>query len=155
VTLGQPWWVFGLTGSFALFGVVLAQLSTFVLERHRAAREDRYRWHDERRKLYAHFVACYNMAARRLYNEWLNDAALDLDRFDEYNDFMAVKMELSLLASKSVREAADRLSDMLERLCASRQEADRQVKLAELFSESHAVRDDFVGVARKALRIRD
>jgi hypothetical protein len=97
-----------LAGSMALLGVVLSQLSTFLLEWSRSRREKASRWDSDLRQLYASYLA----EARRLRDT-------SVYRFDgkptvsDTKPFMHLHEEMQLIAPDEALQKARDLSAAL------------------------------------------
>jgi hypothetical protein len=159
MTVAPPWLTAPFVGGIIAFiGVMFAQLIAILLDRVRSRREDRRRWHMERRQVYARLVASHSLAAKTLFDGWLSDSAWEPSSFAQYDDFMSTRMELNLLASADVREAARELSEILDELCRVRGEADldaRREQMDTIFETSWRCQERFFKVARQELGVTD
>lgn len=144
-----------ITGIFAFVGVLVAQLVAVVLDRIRTSRDDARRWHAERREVYARFVGYFNDAAKVLYDGWSSPEAFDIATFTEFDAVMRIKVELHLLATRSVRDASDRMAQSLEEVCRLRKMPDRTRLRQETFAHCDQMQEAFFAAARAELLVKE
>ncbi|MFI7598991.1 hypothetical protein [Actinoplanes sp. NPDC049681] len=113
----SPWWgVPVIAGAFAILGVLATQMTTWLLDRRRSRREDLSRWHGDRRRSYAAYVAAmdevYMRTSAYLTTLAQNNESAPARRsaaLDAVRPANICRQDLFLLASKAVRDAADHL----------------------------------------------
>ncbi|MBL7259154.1 hypothetical protein [Paractinoplanes lichenicola] len=109
-----PWWgVPVVAGIFAFLGVILAQVVSVVIENGRAKREDRVRWHTQRRELYAEFLKSAIAYLDEIHRK-INENDFNEKRMENYPGELLVKqLELNFIASDEVQKSAQELSQAL------------------------------------------
>ncbi|WP_161952669.1 hypothetical protein [Actinoplanes sp. TFC3] len=105
-----PWWAIPLVaGLFAFFGVLLAQVVTLWIERGRNRRDDRRRWDQERRTLYARIFDYATVKALERCQGRLETGIWPT--MDE--DVLKLPMELEMLSTSPVRATGKHLLNLV------------------------------------------
>ncbi|MCZ7438834.1 hypothetical protein O7598_20645 [Micromonospora sp. WMMC241] len=151
-----PWWAVPVVaGIFAVGGVTVSQLVTMFLDARRARREDSVRWHAERRRIYALFAAKIGRHIVHFSLKWDDHQTTWTDLADAIEEIDAVRVEVDLIGSKPVRDAADMLWEGLAKggdYLLSEDDAS-ELTVDEFLRDTRALLKDFVEAARAELGV--
>lgn len=148
-----PWWGTALVaGLFGLVGVAVAQLVAVRLERARTRREDTRRWHSERRKTYAEFLAATYTLYRHAGDHW-DDPGTSEEKGLLREAVLKVQ-EVLLIASQPVADAAVELHRRLHEGVKARTK-DGSGEFAEFRKTIFEARELFHATAREELGVSD
>ncbi|RKN17270.1 hypothetical protein D7147_21800 [Micromonospora musae] len=95
--------------------MVVSQVVTMLLDARRARREAATRWHAERRHVYASFAAKIEKQIVEITLKWEGGALPMSFLSDLLEEAKAAHIEVELIGTKPVRDAADALWDGLAR----------------------------------------
>lgn len=141
-----PWWAVPLlSGVFAFIGVAFAQIVVLYTDRRKAAREDRTRWHNERRVLYSQFAKQLGDLRGMIRSDHESHVPADktFAKLDE--QLSSSYEELTFLAGREVISAASSAITALEVLVNTGPDGDN---ISVEFARSR-----FLNAARKELGI--
>jgi hypothetical protein len=112
-----PWWAVPLlSGVFVFIGVTFAQVVVLYTDRRKSAREDRTRWHNERRVLYSQFAKALGDLAEVITSDHESQVSAD-ETFAKVDERLSGSYEeLTFLAGREVISAASSARSALEAL---------------------------------------
>jgi hypothetical protein len=141
-----PWWAVPLlSGVFAFIGVAFAQVVVLYTDRRKSAREDRTRWHNERRVLYSQFAKQLGDLAEVITRDHELQVPADETSAKLDEQLSGSYEELTFLAGREVLSAASNARSTLEALVNKRPDDD---DVSADFTRSR-----FVNAAREELGI--
>lgn len=138
-----------IAGSFALGGVLVAQITTIAVERTRARREDSTRWQADRRQVYASFATAAIFIFSLVQKRWSDGP--DWPEWEErLRDFELKHQEVLLIGSEPVRDTSEDFYDAIEAVPAAMAAGDLQ---DEIVARVNSAGDVFIEAARRELRV--
>jgi hypothetical protein len=112
-----PWWAVPLlSGVFAFIGVAFAQVVVVYTDRRKSAREDRTRWHNERRVLYSQFAKQLGNLREMITSDHESQVPADETSAKMDEQLSSSYEELTFLAGREVISAASSARSALEAL---------------------------------------
>lgn len=112
-----PWWAVPLlSGVFAFIGVAFAQIVVLYTDRRKAVREDRTRWHNERRVLYSQFAKQLGDIREMITSDHESHVPVDKTLAKMDGQLSPSYEELTFLAGREVISAASTALIALEAL---------------------------------------
>lgn len=149
-----PWWALPLVaGVFALVGALTARLFTARDQAARRAVARRRRWYDERRSAYVALLAAYERSVARLRRDH-RAGITEPDPVHYHEEVGPALMQVRLLASGPVRNAALAVHRLLEDLHGARSATARTEDFVEVLNHVPLVLHDLEGAVRAELGIQ-
>src|SRR2546421_5552960 len=148
-----PWWGVPLiAGIFAILGVSLSQVATWVLDRRRTKRDDariereeKRRWHRERQDAYAAYLASATSVQQQLGITWKGRSETLPTLLER---LLTCQAAVQLLASDSVAAAAMKVTLTILKGVNTKPDARNDENLEKFVKELLKAQGDFLAQAR-------